>query len=412
MGCPKVRTLSRALGMFVIVAAVCLYGATPLLAQHGGVPDQAALARAYERAQAEARQREAIETNRASFVARLLDPWRAQLRDGGAEVEELLLSASVERLLAASQAATWDALLSAAFNREVTGNAMRDPGTNLVFGDADTDLVFFPVTPCRLFDTRLAVGALSPGVVRTFGVNGAPGSPGNLSPQGGAASDCGVPVDPAAVAVTLAAVTPSGAGNIRAWAAGGAVPTASAINYSTALPALANTTIIPVCMGCGTGIDIDLRSDASTVHAVGDVVGYFWFPNGLPTTRRAEFDFVSVLGDGTVASLASSTFTPSRTGNAVVEATGYCNIDQTGTTHGIGIGLSAAPAGGDPSRTVFMRVQAADAPGLHQHGWAVTDFVAVTAGVSATITLRGQQFFGTAGVNEDCSGTMLVREAF
>ncbi len=404
MGCPNVRTLSRALGVFVVAAAVCLFGAAPLLAQQGGVPDQAALARAYDRAQAEASQRQAIETNRAGFVARLLDRWRAQLGDGGAEVEELLLSASVERLLAASQAATWDALLSAAFNREVT--------TNLVFGDSDTDLVFFPLTPCRLFDTRLAVGALSPGVVRTFGVNGAPGSPGNLAPQGGAASDCGVPVDPAAVAVTLAAVTPSGAGNIRAWAFSGPVPTASAINYSTALPALANTTIIPVCMGCGTGLDIDVRSDVSTVHAVGDVVGYFWFPSGLPTTRRVEFDFANVPGDNTVVSLASSTFTPSRTGNAVVEATGYCNIGQTGTTHGVGIGLGATPASGDPSRTSFMRVQAGDPPGTHQFGWAVTDFVAVTAGVSATITLRGQQFFGTAGVDEDCSGTMLVREAF
>jgi hypothetical protein len=59
-----------------------------------------------------------------------------------------------------------------------------------------------------------------------------------------------------------------------------------------------------------------------------------------------------------------------------------------------------------------MRVLAGDAPGTHQYGWAVTDFEAVTAGVSATVTLRAQQFLGAAGVNEDCSGTLLVRESF
>jgi hypothetical protein len=125
-----------------------------------------------------------------------------------------------------------------------------------------------------------------------------------------------------------------------------------------------------------------------------------------------EFDFVNVLGTGAVATLGSVTFTPNRSGNLVVQATGYCNITRTGTEHGIGIGLSATPASGDVSRTSYLRVMAGDAVGTHQRAWAMTDYVAVTAGVSATVTLRAQQFFGTAGQDEDCSGTMLVRQEF
>jgi hypothetical protein len=397
------RNCTRRIAVFAAVFGLLVVVGAPVHAQQGGMPDASALMRAYEQAQAEAARRAEIESDRTGAALRLLEPWRARFRDGGAEVESLLTNASVDSLLAASKAESWDALRAAAFGRSALP---------ALLGDSDQDLVFFPVAPCRLFDTRLAGGALTAGVVRTFGVNGAVGSPGNMTPQGGAASNCGIPVDPAAVVVTLTAVSPAGAGNFRAWASGDPVPLASALNYSPALPALANTTVIPVCMGCGTGLDIDMRADVSAAHAVGDVVGYFWFANGLPTVRRVEFDFANVLGTGAVATLGTVTFTPNRSGNLVVQATGYCNITRTGTEHGIGIGLSAAPASGDVSRTAYLRVMAGDAVGTHQRAWAVTDYVAVTAGVSATVTLRAQQFFGTAGQDEDCSGTMLVRQEF
>ncbi|HEY7508628.1 MAG TPA: hypothetical protein VIG50_00160, partial [Vicinamibacteria bacterium] len=91
-----------------------------------------------------------------------------------------------------------------------------------VLGDSNRDLVFTPVPPCRVIDTRFAVaGKLLAGVPRDSDVAG------TLSDQGGL-TDCLIPFGPAtAIAVNLVAVAPSGAGNLRAWAFGDPVPNAA-----------------------------------------------------------------------------------------------------------------------------------------------------------------------------------------
>jgi hypothetical protein len=373
----------------VIVVLVVLLGAASTWADNG-VPGPAELQAAYERAMARQERVSAVERDRAAFVRQMLDPWRGQIPDGGTEMEEILRETPVERVLAASEAKTLEA-----FRRAVLGV------TNVI-GDSAADLSFFPLTPCRLFDTRLAAaGILVAGAPRTFAVNG------SLTSQGGDAAGCGVPVDPAAVAVTLAAVTPTGAGNIRAWAYLDPVPTASAINFSTALPAIANTTIIPVCPACGAGLDIQLRADASNVHAVGDVVGYFQSPTGLPVARRTRFTFIAVTGT-TAVDLTSLMFTPSRSGSALVTATGYCNVSGTANLEGLSVGVMG---GGGVTGSIFMRVPAGAPDESHQLSFAVQDFVATTAGTPATVTLQATAYSPNGG-DKDCSGNMVVRETF
>ena len=46
-------------------------------------------------------------------------------------------------------------------------------------GDSQADLVYTPVTPCRIIDTRLAGGAIAAGTTRSFLVTGT-----NFSPRG------------------------------------------------------------------------------------------------------------------------------------------------------------------------------------------------------------------------------------
>jgi len=53
-------------------------------------------------------------------------------------------------------------------------------------GDTAADLVYTPVTPCRILDTRLAGGPLAADTPRSFSVTAA-----NLGFQGGNASGCG-----------------------------------------------------------------------------------------------------------------------------------------------------------------------------------------------------------------------------
>src|SRR5262245_8037235 len=132
-------------------------------------------------------------------------------------------------------------------------------------GDTSADLVYTPVTPCRVFDTRFsAAGILVAGVPRDFLVAGSiAGFPG----QGGNAGGCGIPLGPAtSVIINFAAVTPTGDGNLRAWAVANPqppAPLAAVMNYSTTLAALANGVAVPICdsalTSCAAG---DLRLQA------------------------------------------------------------------------------------------------------------------------------------------------------
>ena len=128
---------------------------------------------------------------------------------------------------------------------------------------------FFPLTPCRVVDTRGAVGpqggpALAANTVRSFSIIGVNG--------------CGVPTTAQAAAINITAIQSTDNGDLRIFPYQSAVPLASVINFSTADFALANGAIVPLA-NIG-GIDISVQTDmapASTglVHLVIDVTGYF-----------------------------------------------------------------------------------------------------------------------------------------
>ncbi|HEX6739458.1 MAG TPA: hypothetical protein VF310_14365, partial [Vicinamibacteria bacterium] len=64
-------------------------------------------------------------------------------------------------------------------------------------------------------------------------------------------------------------------------------PLASVINYAT-VPGLnlANTTILPTCIGCG--FDFEVQADGSPAQLVADVVGYF-----VPSTRSGDITAIT-----------------------------------------------------------------------------------------------------------------------
>ena len=89
-----------------------------------------------------------------------------------------------------------------------------EPAVPLTIGDTRAQLVYTPVVPCRVLDTRAAGGNLAPGIPRDFRVTGV-----DLSSQGGDVAGCNVPQGRAtAVLVNLVSVNATGAGNLRAWA--------------------------------------------------------------------------------------------------------------------------------------------------------------------------------------------------
>jgi hypothetical protein len=158
------------------------------------------------------------------------------------------------------------------------------------------DLVYSPVNPCRVIDTRLIGGKFAAGETRTYLLRG-PNR--NYSIYGGNPNGCGIPdlTPPApvrrnvaqAVVVNVTAVNPDGPGNLRAWPANQPLPTSSVINF-VSLAAfgitsnnVANEIILQMCdeanaSPCPAG-DVSLRADVSGVHVVVDVVGFMRVPD-------------------------------------------------------------------------------------------------------------------------------------
>ncbi len=162
---------------------------------------------------------------------------------------------------------------------------------------AAADLLFTPLPPCRVIDTRLSTtppaGRLTPGTNYSFTLRN-PLSSAGYSSQGGNPAGCGMPYfttragsssnEAKAVAVNIVAVSPTGPGNLRAWPTNQTMPQASVLNYA-AVPGLnlANGVIVQTCdevsalTPCTSG-DVTFRADVSGAYLVVDITGYFHLP--------------------------------------------------------------------------------------------------------------------------------------
>jgi hypothetical protein len=147
-------------------------------------------------------------------------------------------------------------------------------------GAPAADLVFTPIAPCRIVDTRSATaGQLVAGVPQNFLVTSATG----FATQGGSATDCGIPASATAVEMNFVAVGPAGPGDLRAYPynAVPVVPAASVINYSNVTNLnIANGIAQPVCNAATTTCTFALtvQADVSATHLIVDVVGFYKAP--------------------------------------------------------------------------------------------------------------------------------------
>jgi hypothetical protein len=219
-------------------------------------------------------------------------------------------------------------------------------------GDATSDLLFVPLPPCRIIDTRLGGGKIAANATRDFVVAGTTG----FSAQGGNASGCGVPegaTSPlaAAVMVNIVAVDPDGKGNMAAWEYGQSAPLASSINYAAIGMNIANGLIVPIA-GVGTQpFDLSVKASFAGVHLVADVTGYFTrfpvenFQGGLKSSLiTRDFTTLTNMSDGACKDLNFCTVTADVAGTVVVEAWGQFVVDHVaGTLDRVVIGVETTP---------------------------------------------------------------------
>jgi hypothetical protein len=211
-------------------------------------------------------------------------------------------------------------------------------------GDAESDLVFVPLAPCRIIDTRqISAGALGANETRHFLVAGSNA----FLAQGGTGGGCGVPdgvSEPAAPAVVInfIAVGPAGPGNLRAWEYGQPVPRASVINYAN-VPGLniANGVVVPIEGTSLQPADLSIRSDVSSTHVVADVTGYFTrFPLEQFSPKRdimvvANQPNPTDLSSGACQRITTCTVTspPNTTGKVVIRSQAQVSLNHTQGTH-------------------------------------------------------------------------------
>ena len=156
-------------------------------------------------------------------------------------------------------------------------------------GEDARDLVFVPVTPCTVWDTRFASGApfgpaIGNGDTRRF-YSHLDGAGGNFTVFGGNAACAEANHDfiggrPYAVMMTVYVNNPSGNGWLTFYRDGDPDPSQATISvYYSPGPTRTQTVITKSSRGYGSGThDVAVTGRFSTAHASASVVGYFIKP--------------------------------------------------------------------------------------------------------------------------------------
>ena len=222
-------------------------------------------------------------SERAQWVYRIVAKWgghvqeayRTDPRRWAASMGPAFARASLPSLRKAAEARSFaamnDALLAAPSPAATLVSASAS-GTKAL-GDPDKDLVYVPVTPCRILDTRIVGGPIPANSFRDFDLTDVV----RFAPQGGDTSNCNVGDKGsfAAAALNITVVTPNAAGYITAFPYLASQPTAATLNYVAG--DIRNGLAIVRLDQTAANYEFSVYSFAQT-HLVADIVGYFREP--------------------------------------------------------------------------------------------------------------------------------------
>jgi hypothetical protein len=223
---------------------------------------------AFAQDQRSAALREQITQDKGAVIADITARWAPQMgqtEKSAVGWSNALGAASPEKLFQIAQASTWDGVIAAQLG--TTPDAL---------GSVTSDLVFTPLTPCRVLDTRLGDppyrGPYNVGDNISFAVTDPINSAGKN--QGGAAN-CGFPyLSGTGVALNITAVPVGAGGDLRIFPVGGTPPSASIINFQSGIN-IANAANVAIAYGAG-GNDVTINVEFGTgVYIVADILGYF-----------------------------------------------------------------------------------------------------------------------------------------
>jgi hypothetical protein len=277
-------------------------------------------------------------------------------------------------------------------------------------GETQVDLLYTPVAPCRIIDTRLAGGAIGAGTTRSFLVTGT-----NLSSQGGSATGCNVPSGATAAVINFVAVNPAGPGDLRVTPFGTPIPLASIVNYAAVSGLnIANSPAVTICNPATTTctLDFTIQADGSATDLVADVQGFFRNINTEPFPSTALGGTIPPAGMAPVQ-LTGVFFTPKSYGSVLVRARGSCNMGPAGASTDdaieLGIGEDSTDAFNfSSSMRGALRIPVNS--GSYQLMFSAERIWPTARGFTYFLGLFGRHAVGS--VSDNCSGTLVVERLF
>ncbi len=254
-------------------------------------------------------------SERAQWVYRIVAKWgghvqeayRTDPRRWAASMGPAFARAPLPALRKAAEARSFagmnDALLApSAPTATLTPTAA--PGAGAIatkaLGDPDKDLVYVPVTPCRILDTRVVGGPIPANSFRDFDLTDVV----RYAPQGGDTSNCNVGDKGsfAAAALNITVVSPTTGGYITAFPYLASQPTAATINYVAG--DIRNALAIVRLDQTPATHEFSVYSFAQT-HLVADIVGYFREPEATALECTTLVSPVFNSTGGTIATITS-----------------------------------------------------------------------------------------------------------
>ncbi len=262
----------------------------------------------------------AVDQNRATIVERIVNEWGDKLVASGTgvsreQLKEMLLAMRADQLLAASLVGSLDglkAIFVAALRTTANGGARVAMAADApsALGDTNADLVYTPVTPCRLFDTRPSQGGLGTPTLNVRRTYGAITPVANQGGPGGCAAAAG-----AAVAlIQIGTLTPSGNGLLQAGPQGAASFPNALILYQ---PGDQYGTAVAMPLNPANG-QFDLVEQFATADLYGDLLGFFEAPEAtaLQCTQVSGPSTPIAVSADTLVALPGCTSGYTRTGSS------------------------------------------------------------------------------------------------
>lgn len=232
-----------------------------------------------------------IAENRDAIVDQIVDTWSADAAGWEDQFDINVGLADDSKLLALQDAVSFDEVID-----------ILEGDTPEVQGDSTRDLVYTPVAPCLIVDTRSGGGGfINSGQTRNYQTYGF------LGGQGGAGFCSSPRGEPSAVHVSVAAVDPNGKGNIKVKPYLNPTNQGLTVNYNSIGTNLNNAGTVGVRRN--SAFDIAVTSSFAGVHVTIQVLGYYY--PGNPNLNEAHFSGYDI-SNGTV----TNTNLPTGTGGS------------------------------------------------------------------------------------------------